>query len=245
MNLAPEPAVAMLVAVRGRSDLKKTYLKKTGFTLVEVVVATTIGTFIAVVAVGALKAVTAGAKMVEANINTAAEVRFAAKTIRRDLVNMYRPSNTRDTKFIAIADDSGTATSSYLVFYTVNRTKARALEPEGDVYEVEYFLMVDEEKSVLMRRLWPNPNDDLEPGGILTVIAEDIEVFEARYFDGEEWTYEWPEEMQTLPLLVELNIVARQTGPGQPVMETLYVNLVRSVGTMLDEEEDEGEEESG
>ncbi len=224
--------------------MMRVYLKKTGFTLIEVIVATTIGTFIALVSIGTLRAVTAGAQMVEANINTAAEVRFAAKTLRRDLVNMYKTGQKQDTKFIAFADDSGALANSYLVFYTVNRAKARALEPEGDIYEVEYYLMVEEDKSVLMRRLWPNPSEDIEPGGILSVIAEDIEIFQARFFDGTEWSDEWPEEMDTLPFLIELTIVAKQTGLRQPAMETLYVNLVRAVGTMLDEEE-ESEEESG
>jgi len=217
--------------------LKKMYLRKTGFTLVEVLVATTIGTFIALVAIGALRAVTTGAQIVEANINTAAEVRFAARTIRHDLVNMYRTANKRDTKFIAMADNSGAVPTSYLVFYAVNRTKARSQQPEGDVYEVEYYVKVDEDKSMLMRRLWPNPTDDLEPGGMLSIVAEGIEVFEARFFDGTEWTYEWPEEMTALPLLVELNIAATQETTGRPVTETIYVNLVRSTGTTLEEEE--------
>lgn len=219
--------------------MMKLYLKKTGFTLVEVMVATTIGTFIALISIGALRAVTAGAQMVEANIETAAEVRFAVKMLRNDLINMYNPGDMEDTKFIAYADESGEVATSYVIFYTVSRTKARAFEPEGEIYEVEYSLMVEKDKSTLMRRFWPNPDDDREPGGILTVIAEDIEVFQARFFDGTEWSYEWPEEMTSLPLLIEFSIVARQQGSRQPVMQTFYINLVRSAGSML-----EGEEES-
>ena len=69
-----------------------------------------------------------------------------------------------------------------------------------------------------MRRFWPNPDDDREPGGILSVVAEDIAIFEARFFDGTEWSYEWPEDMNTLPLLIELNIVAVQEGSRQPAI---------------------------
>jgi len=112
------------------------------------------------------------------------------------------------------------------------------------VYEVEYYVKVDEDKSMLMRRLWPNPTDDLEPGGMLSVIAEGIEVFEARFFDGTEWTYEWSEEMTALPLLVELNIAATQETTGRPVTETIYVNFARSTGTTLEEEQTESETQS-
>ena len=219
--------------------------ENTGFTLVEILVATTIGTFVALVAIGTLRAVSAGVRIVEDNINAAAEVRFAAKTVRGDLVNMYRPGNVQNTKFIAIADDSGLVGSTYMVFYALNRRKARPQQPEGDVYEVEYYLMADDEKSVLMRRLWPNPDDELEPGGMLTVVADDIDVFQARFFDGQEWSDEWPEEMQALPMLIELNIAGVRTGSVRPAMETIYVNLSRSVGSMLEEDEEEGSSTEG
>ncbi|MHC4366917.1 MAG: type II secretion system protein GspJ [Planctomycetota bacterium] len=206
-------------------------LRRTGFTLVEVLVASTIGSFIALVAVGSLRVIIGGAEAVDNNINAAAEVRFAVNMIARDLINLYRDEEIANTKFIGTVEDTegGTGTS-YLVFYALGRTKARVDQPEGDIYEVEYYLAQDEETSALMRRLWPNPNDQLEPGGILTVIAEDIEMFQITYFDGEEWADEWPEEIQALPALVEITIVAKQTGPGVPLMESVTVNFVRAQG---------------
>lgn len=225
----------------------KERLRKTGFTLVEVTIATTIGTFIALVSIGALRAVTAGAQMVRENIEIVSEVRFAARMLRRDLINMYKPSNMQDTKFVAFADESGEG-GTFLTFYTVSRAKARRAEPEGDIYEVEYFLNVQEEKSKLMRRFWPNPDEDREPGGILSVIADDIAIFEARFFDGTEWSYEWPEEMDVLPMLIELNIAAVQEEGLRPAIETIYINLARSAGNLFEEEGEgggEGEGESG
>jgi len=220
--------------------------RRSGFTLVEVLVATTIGAFIAMVAVATLKAVTASAEIVDSSVSTAAELRFASRTISRDLVNMYRPKNKNDTRIFGLAEDAGGANNSYMVFYAMSRTKARRQEPEGDVYEVEYYLLAEEERSVLMRRFWPNPTKDeeVEPGGILTEIAENIDVFEVRYFDGEEWSYEWPEDMEILPLLIEVSLVASPEKSGQPIMETLFVNLSKSMGSMEEDDEQEGEEES-
>ena len=203
--------------------------KRTGFTLVEVLVASTIGVFIAMVAVGALRAIIASAEMVDRNINAAAEVRFAANMIARDLQNFYHNDDIENTKFIgtveALEDNNYT---SYLIFYTLGRTKARIDQPEGDLYEVEYYLMQEGETSSLMRRLWPNPSKELEPGGILTVIAEDIALFEVQYFDGEEWSEEWPEEMQALPELVSISISAKQPDRSNPPSESIIVNLAGS-----------------
>jgi len=206
-------------------------LRKTGFTLVEILVASTIGIFIAMVAVGALRVISASADTVERNITAAAEIRFAAKMLERDLEHLYRDDNIENTKLIGTVQEMDDGTSaSYLVFYTVSRVKARREQPEGDVYEVEYYLTKDEEKSALARRLWPNPNEEVEPGGVLSIIAENIEVFEVKYFDGEEWADEWPEDMQSLPAWIEINLGAKQSGPGTPPMESVVVNLVRATG---------------
>ena len=230
------------------------YLKKTGFTLVEVLVASTIGAFIALVAVGALRAITASAEMVNNNISTAAEIRFASNVIARDLLNIYHDPNNQNVKFIGLAEDSKQGGLSYLVFYTVSRTRARIGQPEGDVYEVEYYLRRDDENSVLMRRYWPNPDrEETEPRGILTVLAENIDVFQVRYFDGEDWSYEWPEEMEVLPQLVEVAIAARQPGQEKQVVENFIVNFARSAsvtGIVVDSGEEagrssEGEEQGG
>jgi len=203
--------------------------RRTGFTLVEVLVASTIGVFIAMVAVGALRAIIASAEMVDRNINAAAEIRFAANVISRDLQNLYNDNNFENTKFIGTVEPlEGDNYTSYMIFYTIGRTKARIDQPEGDLYEVEYYLKQDGETSSLMRRLWPNPSEELEPGGILTVIAEDIAVFDVQYFDGEEWSDEWPEEMQALPDLVSISITAKQSDRSNPPSESVIVNLSRS-----------------
>lgn len=228
--------------------MKKFDLKKTGFTLVEVMVAVTIGGFIMLVAVGTLRAITSSAEMVETNISAAAEVRFAMNLIKRDLVNFYRDEDIQNTKLIGTAEESAEGNISYIVFYTINRMKARADEPEGDIYEVEYSLLQDGEQSLLMRRLWPNPNDEYadEPHGILAVIAEDIEIFEVRYFDGEEWSNEWPEEMEVLPQLIEVSIVGRPQSRGTPSMESIMINLTRSVtATVASEDGEEGGQGGG
>jgi uncharacterized membrane protein YgcG len=188
----------------------------------------TIGGFIMVVAVGTLKTITSSAKMVDTNINAASEVRFAMNLIKRDLVNFYRDENIENTKLIGLAEETTEGNVSRIIFYTVNRMKARTNHPEGDIYEVEYFLKQSEDKSFLMRRLWPNPNEEYEPAGIVAVIAENIEFFQVRYHNGEEWSFEWPEEMDTLPQLIEISIIGRPQSKGTLAMDSTIVNLTRN-----------------
>jgi general secretion pathway protein J len=229
--------------------VKKLISKKTGFTLVEVMAAVTIGAFIMLVAVGTLRAITSSVKMVDKNISAAAEVRFAMNLIKRDLVNLYRDENIENTRLIGITNESSEGNASYLVFYTINRTKARPNQPEGDLYEVEYSLKQEGEKSLLTRRLWPNPNKEYidEPHGIEAVIAEDIQIFEIRYFDGEEWSNEWSEEMEVLPQLIEVSIVGKEQSKGTAAMESIMVNLTRSAtaSTAASESSEQGGQGGG
>ena len=102
----------------------KIHLRKTGFTLVEALVASTIGSFIALVAVGTLRTITVSAERVDSNIEAASEGRFASNMISRDLVNLYREQNFRNMKLIGMANESVLG-SSFLTFYTVGRAKAR------------------------------------------------------------------------------------------------------------------------
>lgn len=210
----------------------KIKIRKSGFTLVEVIIASTIGAFISLVAVGTLKAVISSNVLLDNNINAASEVTFASNLIEKDLINIYRDDAIENTELIGTIEDLTDYSTSVITFYTLNRTKARVDQPEGDIYEVEYYLVKNEDSSLLMRRLWPNPNDEFEAGGIVTPIAENIDLFEVRYFDGEEWYDEWQQEdMQTMPDMIEINIVSKPQARGVPIIESFIVNLTRSVAS--------------
>jgi len=218
--------------------------RNNGFTLAEVLVASTISGFIAVVAVGALKAVADSAHAVNQAGESTAEVRFAARMLARDLANLYRDPNPENMKLIGVSQGADTGGPAFLIFYMAGRSKARADQPEGDVYEVEYLLGTRQEdgtsgevespaaappgeNSVLFRRLWPNPDDERSPGGILTPIAESIGLFQVRFFDGEQWADEWPEEMRSMPELLEITLATLPQGRREPIVETFIVSFPR------------------
>jgi len=219
-------------------------LKKSGFTLVELIVASMIGAFVALVAVGTLKAISDSAEVIEQGSETAAQVRFASKMLSTDLTNLYRDVNSKDCTLIGLVEETESGGASRLIFNTVGRAKARAAQPEGDVYEVEYYLLNEEDNSVLFRRLWPNPDRQSEPGGLLTVIAEDIDIFEVRFFDGQQWYLEWPEQMRTFPELVQVSIAAQLSNRRDVLEETFMVNLDRSTRGEKGSLEDIASEES-
>ena len=206
-----------------------------GFTLAEVLVASTLSTFIALAALGALKAVTDSSQRVNRATETASEVRFASRMIARDLANLYRDTDPKNMKVVGTSQSSDAGGPVVLTFYTIGCTKARSGQPEGDIYEVEYLLSksddpdadVEKPKHVLLRRLWPNPDKQREPGGILSPVAENIDIFEMRFYDGRQWVSEWSEELQSIPEMIEVTLATVPEGRGNPVVEKFTINFPR------------------
>jgi len=205
-----------------------------GFTLVEVMVASVIGAFIALVAVGTLRTVTGTRERIEANCICAEELRFAADMVRKDMMNLYRDPDVGKTKLVGILTEAEGGLIMNLTMRVVGAGPARIGQPEGDVYEVQYFLHKeekdDQEKTVLMRRLCPivGMEDDIESqGGILTGIAENIVGFDVQFFDGSEWQMEWGAEENLLPELVEVSL-AGQTGDDEEKAKIMVRDFVVS-----------------
>jgi general secretion pathway protein J len=206
--------------------------------LAEVLVASTISGFVAVVAVGALNALAGNAQTVNRTTETTSEIRFAARMMARDLANFYRDPNPQNMKLLGSSEGTTQGGPPFLTFYITGRAKARADQPEGDVYEVEYFLgtrqqettrteEASEENTVLFRRLWPNPDKDRPPGGILTPIAENIGILQVRFWDGKQWTDQWTEEMQSLPQCLEVTLATMPPQKGDPIVEMLTITFPR------------------
>ena len=208
-----------------------------GFTLTEVLVASTISVFVAMVAVGALKTVTDSARIVNETGETTAELAFAARLLAQDLRNLYRDADPRNMRLVGASQGSDDAPTAFLRFYTVGRAPARIGHPESDVYEVEYILkQIDAPESglgeepggsLLLRRLWPNPDVDRSPGGTLVPIAEGIDVFDLRFFDGQQWVDDWPEELEAIPQLVEVTLATLGAEGSTPTMESFTVSFAR------------------
>ena len=184
------------------------YIRRGGFTLVEILLASMVGALVAAAGAGALRATVRSREKVERRLEVSRSLRLAAARMREDLANMYRAGGPGAVKFVGSSQERSGVLCSRIVFYAVSGAKARQDKAEGDVYEVEYFLEQREGRSVLFRRLWPNPSEEDRPGGVLMMVADHIIGFEVRYQDGEDWATQWPEEMGSLPELMSVTLVS-------------------------------------
>lgn len=190
----------------------KNRTRQSGFTLVELMAASVITAFIAMVAVGGLVSVTSARSSLDEVTGVMDELRYVADLIRQDMANVSR--STQEPLFEGMLEESGTLTLPRLRFRTIGTVKARSAQPEGDLYEVEYlFFEGSDGKALLSRRVCPvvgiEQDRQQTAGGVLTQLSEHISFFGVRYFNGVEWTSVWPVEQQTLPLLIEISLASR------------------------------------
>ena len=185
--------------------------KKSGFTLFEVIVASVLSAFIALVAAGGLRGVLSARTTIDDSLAVTDELRFAANQMRADLLDVYRPKE--GFLFEGSAGDLLSGELPRLRFHAVCSQKARQGRAESYLYEIEYFIYEKDDKSWFCRRICPivgneDPDDEGAPQGVLIKLSESIGLFEIRYFDGQEWTNEWPIDNASLPVMLEISLVA-------------------------------------
>jgi type II secretion system protein J len=213
-----------------------------GFTLLEVLVASVIGAFISLVAVSTLRAVSAGRVRLDENIVAADELRYAAAMIRTDIENLYRDHNIKNMRLIGIISEATEPASSNLTIRVVSPTKARQQQIESHLYDVQYSLLQKDGKSVLIRRKCPIvgiEEDDQISGGMLAVIAENIMVFNIRYFDKTQWLEDWPEEYENIPDLIEVTLVTVEGDPEVDKPKTMSTSFLVNFPRLLQTDSDE------
>ena len=208
--------------------------RKTGFTLIEVLVAAIIGAFVAMTAVAAMRTVVAGRDRVYKAIDSADKLRFASNLIKNDCANLYIDSQQNAVKLVGEfleLRDTGQIVHS-LTMHIISRSKARINIPESDVYEVQYYLLFDAEEQtyMLVRRFCPKiagivAGPEYGTGGILTIIAEDITAFSVLYYDGLDWLPEWGSQQSQLPQLLDITIACRGRNENSPLTKSFLVDL--------------------
>jgi general secretion pathway protein J len=188
---------------------------------------------------GVIDSLSRGKKGEAMRAGRAHEAREAMQRIVRDLsaayLSMHVPTNvtlvTSKTAFV------GKNSSPYdrVDFTAFAHVRTDRDAKESDQAEVGYFVLADPDipdKMDLVRR--EQTPIDIEPlkGGVVDVIAEDVELFDVRFLDpmtglwGESWdSTQVSGQPNRLPLEVEITLVLKGLGSGPPYRYTTKVFL--------------------
>jgi general secretion pathway protein J len=208
-------------------------------TLIEVMVSVAVLTMVAVLVHGVIDSLSRGKKAEAMRSERVHAGREALQRIVRDLSSAYLSMHvnanptliTSKTAFVG----KNSAPFDRLDFTAFAHLRTDRDAHESDQAEVGYFARKDPEasdKMDLVRR--EQTPIDIEPtkGGLVDVIAEDIETFDLRYLDpktamwGETWdSTQVSGQPGRLPLAVEVTLVLKGVGDGPPYSYTTKVFL--------------------
>jgi general secretion pathway protein J len=213
---------------------RRSIARARGMTMIEIMVAIGILAMVAVLIHGVMDSLSRGRKGEGMRAERAHEGREAMQRIVRDLsgafISMHVPSvpalMTERTAFV------GKTSPPYdrLDFTSFAHLRTERDSHESDQAEVGYFVVKDPEvpeKMDLVRR--EQTPIDYEPlkGGIVNVVAEDVEKFDVRFLDPttSQWVKTWDSMQVTgqpnrLPFEVDITIVLKGVGGGPPYSYT-------------------------
>lgn len=197
-----------------------------GMTLLEIMVSAAILAMVAILIYGAFDSMARGKKGEAMRADRSREGREAVLRLTRELssafISMHNPANTalitRATAFI------GSSGGNYdrVDFAAFAHRRVERDSHESDECEVGYFVTRDPEvdgKMDLVRREQTPIDTDPKKGGVVNVVAENVEEFDVKYLEPltAQWLDTWDSTQVTgqpgrLPLEVSIKLVLKGIG---------------------------------
>lgn len=209
--------------------MKRRRARARGMTLLEVLVSLGVMAMISLLIYGAFDSLSRGRRGEQLRADRSRQGRDAMDRIVREMqsafLSMHTPTNTvlvtRLTGFVG----QNSPQFDRVDFTSFSHRRVEADSKESDQAEVGFFVVKDpnvDDKNDLVRREQAPIDMDFKKGGVVNVLAEDVERFDVRYFDPVtgQWVETWDStqmnaQLNRLPLeiRVELELKAVKNSP--------------------------------
>ena len=187
-----------------------------GFTLVELIVATTLTVLVAGSTVAILRSTSAACERADKQLELQQQARAGVLAIATALRNAARQVD-KDTGLEGVDDwmgEKGEMPADRVRLFSVSEKDIRSGQPESDVKEFEFVLSrpTDGTLPALMRRSDPTRNERPDEGGVVELVAENVLGLNLAYHDGRDWREDWPEDARGWPVAIriELAVVSKE-----------------------------------
>jgi general secretion pathway protein J len=230
----PSPLGGRAPAWRLRSGRRFAPASEGGFTLLELIVATTIFSIVIAAAYSLFDSARGVTSRAELRAQLFQTARMALQSIEDDLRGAVMVASPTPTDLAFIGTSVGSEKQGYdrLEFVSVSRHTASAYDVNVtdvvrgiDVAKVLYWIEQDtaREKHGLVRE---RPKELLPPGGPVrreedvVEIARDVVHLNIRYYDAGEWRDTWDSsQLRKLPKAIEVTVVVRAEWRDEEVLE--------------------------
>jgi len=196
------------------------YFRNNGFTLVEMLVATALSSFILLMVYTAnftfIKSISQGSIIADYYEN----INMVIRRIDADILNAYWTDNSRDVYFISTLEEG----FSKLNFVTVERKDFRMINnikedsPSSDIHEVGYYLKKNDagEYDLIRRSLIhynKSPIDERIDEGQEEIILRNVKSLRFSFKSGNDWVDRWdtkegtklPPGIKTTLIVIDVN----------------------------------------
>lgn len=196
--------------IRARVRLTRRRARSRGMTLLEILVSLGVMAMISLLIYGAFDSMSRGRRGEALRADRARQGRDAVQRIARELQSAYLSLHTPTNQALV---------TRLTAFYGQNSTQYDRLDfssfahrrvvkdaRESDQAEIGYFVVKDPEvdgKMDLVRREQAPIDFDYKRGGVVNVLAEDVERFDLRYLDP--LTGQWVDTWDSTQLMGQLN----------------------------------------
>lgn len=198
-----------------------------GLTLIEVLVSVALLAMIATLIYGAFDSLSRAKKGEAQRGDRARQARGALDRMARELTSayltMHTPPPSLQTRVVAFMGRNGMPYDR-VDFASFAHRRVDKDAKESDQAEIGFFALPDpdkENKVDLVRREQTPPDQDPQRGGVVSVLCEDIESFDVRYFDPTtgQWLETWDStnvtgQQNRLPYEVKITLVLKNVPAG-------------------------------
>ncbi|MCF7957744.1 MAG: prepilin-type N-terminal cleavage/methylation domain-containing protein [Phycisphaerae bacterium] len=156
------------------------------FTLVEILLASVLGAMVAAAGVAAYRSVNHARGDLAFSSEVMAHGRYGLSMMRDDLASQFRPRVPGEMKLVGITSNTEEKALDRLVIYVTADPMGPGDDLQGDIYEVEYGLSLNEETRELYLGRRIAPVEDLALGnkrGKLVRVARHIDQLMFEFYD--------------------------------------------------------------
>lgn len=175
--------------------------REQGFTLVEILVAISIGAILLTTIYGVFSSVSGARDRLEAVGEEYHQVRVLYDRMASEIRSGYFNAGSKQTRLVGGSNTQG---FPFLEFSTTLSTPLFGGRP-GGVSLVRYEQLEMEQEIRLYRNEWPLLNAQPEQDPQLLIIG--LKTFSLRYYNGSDWQDEWDSQLAgKLPEMIELTV---------------------------------------
>lgn len=197
---------------------------RAAFTLVELLMATTLTGLVLGGAFMSLSVVLRGYKEFSGKSNVSETARLILERMQSDLEAAFLSPHQDTTRFVGMDIQSGDFETDILTFISRIHNPVETGGGSSDLAEIQYYIDQDDTtpERWLLRRYDFSPDMDPFSGGDIALLGPQVVYLDFQYFDGAAWWPDW-DSTESVPLAVYLTLgffIPRQVDD-EPTLENI------------------------